>query len=369
MTSQPFKLIIAGGKTGGHLFPGIAIAQALERLSQNARILFVGTDAPFEVNTLNAYGYDHKAIYSKPIKGGSILSKLFSLSVIIISMFQSLIIMKSIKPDFVIGVGGFSSFAVVLSAWLLGIPTAIQEQNAIPGITNRMLSKFARTIFTSFKDTKGFSHLPKTQFVGNPVRSGTDAESAKFPACAELDTDRPTLLITGGSQGAASINTAVVDALTKMNMAGQLNIIHQTGITDETFVKGTYKAHQVEATVQAFFKDMPQFIRKADLVIARSGAGTLSELAAMGKPAILIPFPHAADDHQTANAQNLVDAKAAVMIQDKALTGKILRTEIESLLSNEEQLKRMGKAMQSLAMPDADKIIATHILETQAIKG
>lgn len=366
---KPFNLIIAGGKTGGHLFPGIAVAQAVERLNSQARVSFVGTDAPFEVNTLKAYGYDHSSIYSKPIKGGSLLSKAFSLSVIAVSIVQSLLIMKSFRPDFVIGVGGFSSFAVVFSAWLLRIPTAIQEQNAIPGITNRMLSRFVNTIFTSFKETRGFTDLDKTRFVGNPVRTAVDDDAQHSSTCADLDPDRPTLLITGGSQGAASINQVAMDAIAKMDGAERFNIIHQTGKSDESKVRAHYKKLDLNVKARAFFNDMPRLMSTADLVIARAGAGTLSELCTFGTPALLVPFPYAADDHQTANAQNLVDAGGAVMIRDKDLTGDLLKSTIETLVTDTDQLNRMGRAMTSLAMPEADTVIATHILDTQRVKG
>ncbi|MCP4722924.1 MAG: undecaprenyldiphospho-muramoylpentapeptide beta-N-acetylglucosaminyltransferase, partial [Desulfobacteraceae bacterium] len=165
-----FNLIIAGGKTGGHLFPGIAVAQAIKSKNPNAKVLFIGTDAPFEVSTLETYGFDHKVIISKPIKGGSLVGKLYSTGLILVSLIQSLIILTRFKPDFVLGVGGFSSFAVVLAAWILRIPRAIQEQNSIPGITNRLLSRFADTIFTAFETTRGMEQNPKTRYVGNPIR-------------------------------------------------------------------------------------------------------------------------------------------------------------------------------------------------------
>ncbi|MFH2093838.1 MAG: undecaprenyldiphospho-muramoylpentapeptide beta-N-acetylglucosaminyltransferase [Pseudomonadota bacterium] len=369
MMNKPFKLIIAGGKTGGHLFPGIAIAQALQRLSKHTSILFVGTDAPFETRTLQSYGYAHKSIYSKPIKGGSLMGKLISVCIILVSVIQSLIIMKTVKPDFVIGVGGFSSFAVVLAAWMLNIPTAIQEQNAIPGITNRMLSRFARAIFTSFEHTQGFINNPKVCYVGNPVRKTELTDAAKISCTPELDPDRFTLLITGGSQGASSINTAVMDALELMKNSDQLNIIHQTGIKEETLVKERYQHLNITAISKAFFHDMPALQKRADLVIARAGAGTLSELCILGKPAILVPFPHAADDHQTANARALEEKGAAVIIKDNELTGKTLMTMIKALMQDKPRLEKMGNASKALAMPEADLEIAGHILQTKNYRG
>ncbi len=363
------NVIIAGGKTGGHLFPGIAIAQALEKISRNVKILFIGTSAPFEIQMLEKYGYAHKSIFAKPIKGGNIIRKIFSSSIILVSLIQSMIIMKAFKPDFVLGVGGFSSFAVVLSAWMLRIPTAIQEQNALPGMTNRLLSRFAKTIFTSFKETKGFADNPKTIYVGNPVRKTNKAEFEIDSELNDFHPDRFTLLVTGGSQGAGSINTAFMDALKLMNPSDKFNIIHQTGIHDEGVIQKKYKDLKINATARSFFHNMPQLQDLADFVITRAGAGTISELCIKGLPGILVPFPHAADDHQTFNAIELEKQGAAVMIKDDALTGKVLKQAIEDLLENKERLAAMAEKSKHLAMPDADKKIAAHILKIKQIKG
>ncbi len=367
--NKQFNIIIAGGKTGGHLFPGIAIAQALDRIleraSHNAEILFVGTNAPFETKTLEKYGYAHKSIFSKPIKGGNIISKIFSISIILVSLIQAMIIMKNFKPDFVLGVGGFSSFAVVLAAWILRIPTAIQEQNAIPGLTNRLLSRFAKTIFTSFKETKGLAHSPKIKYVGNPVRKTDSVESEGNLNLNSFYPNKFTLLVTGGSQGASSINTAFMDALELMGNTDRFNIIHQTGINDESAIRKNYSGLKIKATAKAFFHNMPQLQDMADLVITRAGAGTISELCIKGRPAILVPFPHAADDHQTFNAKALEDQGAAVMIKDNELTGQILKQTMEDLIENKERLNHMTEMLNHLAMPNADEKIATCILKTK----
>ncbi len=375
--NKKINIIIAGGKTGGHLFPGIAIAKALEQIIEKTehkiKILFVGTNAPFEIDTLAKYKYNHRAIYSKPFKGNNIIFKIFSASIILISLIQSMVIIKSFKPDFILGVGGFSSFAVILNAWIFGIPNAIQEQNAFPGMTNRVLSKFTNTIFTSFKKTKGFTNNPKSQFVGNPVRKAAILKTDDHAKTVNYNPDRFTILVTGGSQGAASINNAFMDALELMENnksdthkfnPDQFNIIHQTGVKDEALIKRRYKDLKINANASAFFHDMPELQNIADLVITRAGAGIITELCIKGLPAILIPFPHAADDHQTFNAKNLEERGAAVIINDKNLTGQILKTKIEDLINGSETLKEMGKSMKHLAMPDADKKIASYILTT-----
>lgn len=367
--SLKFNMIIAGGKTGGHLFPGIAVAQAIQRLYKPAQPLFVGTDAPFETTTLEKFGFAHKAIFSKPIKGGGMFSKIWSVSLILVSLMQSLYILISFKPDFVLGVGGFSSFAVVLAAWILGIPRGIAEQNAMPGLTNRMLSRFADTIFTSFEQTKGFTGNPKVKLTGNPVRQ-PDKNSQSIQAnLTGFTPGKFTILITGGSQGATSINNTFTEALGLMDHPEQYNIIHQTGKKDEQTIRHRYKKLGIKADVNAFFDAMPQLQTMADLVIARAGAGTIFELSAAGVASILVPYPYAADDHQTHNARALEDKGAAVMIKDADMTGPALLKAMTDLIDNRAGRQAMAERFKALAMPDADKKIATHILNTKGIKA
>lgn len=359
-----FRILIAGGKTGGHLFPGIAVAQALESAAPGCRILFVGTDAPFEVNTLNQYGYDHKVIAAQPVKGGSLFTKAKAVILILVSLVQSLAIILMFRPGFVLGVGGFSSFALVLAAWTLRIPTAIQEQNTIPGITNRLLSRFAGTIFTAFPSTR---HLPpsKTRCVGNPIR--------RTPSAA-MDESLPTakdeefiVLITGGSQGAASINRATMEAATLLDGTENILLIHQTGAQGEEDAKKAYADLKLRIHSAAFIHNMGAVQDMADLVVARAGAGTLSELCIKGLPAVLIPFPYAADDHQTFNARELEDKGGAVLIPDHELTGETLARIIRDLKADPERLASMSRAMKDQAMPHAAESIADHIVKE--IKG
>ncbi len=369
MMNSPFNLIITGGKTGGHLFPGIATAETLRQLNPEANILFVGTDAPFEVQTLGKHGFAHKSIYSKPIKGKNPFGKLFSMGIIFISLIQSLILMKTVKPDFVLGVGGFSSFAVVVAAWIMGIPRAIQEQNAFPGLTNRKLARFADLIFTSFENTRGWAGHPKVKYVGNPVRKTSAQESETGLEAEGPRPDQTFILVTGGSQGAKSINTAFMDALTLMDGRDKLYIVHQTGIQDEAVIRQKYTDLKIQARVSAFFHDMPQIQKRARLAVTRAGAGIISELCVQGLPAILIPFPHAADDHQTFNAKALEEQGAAVLIKDRDLNGNTLKQAIESLITDRKRLELMSEKLKGLAKPDAAETIADHILNFKRIRG
>ncbi len=363
MANNP-NILIAGGKTGGHLFPGIATVQAMESMAPECRVLFVGTNAPFEVDTLARYGYPHQTILAAPVKGGSLLAKARAVVLILISLIQALILLLRVKPAFVLGVGAYSSFTLVLAAWILRIPRALQEQNTIPGITNRLLSRFVPVVFTAFETTR---HIPeaKTRWVGNPMRKSTPAAlSDDLPDIPKNDF---IILVTGGSQGASSINRAVLDMAGQLENQSGLFIIHQTGTRDEKMVEQAYAKLNINAHSAAFFHDMPSLQDKADLVIARSGAGTISELAVKGCPAIFIPFPHAADDHQTFNAMDLEKKGAALVMADKDLSGDRLARMVLDLKSHPEKLSAMSNAMKKTAMPKAAQTIAAHILEE--IKG
>ncbi|SMC35598.1 UDP-N-acetylglucosamine-N-acetylmuramylpentapeptide N-acetylglucosamine transferase [Desulfocicer vacuolatum DSM 3385] len=363
--SKPIKIIIAGGKTGGHLFPGIATAQALKEQSNSVEILFVGTNTPFEKKTLLRYGFTHVAISSSGIKGKGIREKLSAMATIPFSVFQAAWIIVSFKPDLVLGVGGYSSGPVLMAARILGKRTAIQEQNAIPGITNRILSRIVHKIFISFKNTKGFPAGANIILTGNPIRRATPSPEADLSHEMPLPSfpgNGFNLLITGGSQGAASINKAVVEAMQRLSDTSSYTVIHQTGKNDQKQVVNAYKEMDINATARAFFHDMPQRQKQADLIICRAGAGTLSEITSLGKPAILVPYPHAADDHQRHNAMALVQQGAAMMILDHELNGNRLGKRIEQLRKNPEKLKRMAQQAKKIGMPHARNTVAREII-------
>lgn len=365
-------VIIAGGKTGGHLFPGIAVAQALMEKDSSTKILFVGTSTPFETDTLARHGFAHKSIISRPIKGKNIFAKAWSAGLVGISLIQALAIIIAFRADFILGVGGFSSFALVLAGRILFRDTAIHEQNAFPGMTNRMLSKIARTRFISFKETEGMPENENTLLVGNPIRRplSTPLKNIKTDESVlnRINADDFLILVTGGSQGAASINRAFTDAVAMMKDTGQIFIIHQTGKNAEAQIRQFYGAGDIRHNAAAFFYDMPAIQHRADLVISRAGAGTVSELCVKGKPAILVPYPYAADDHQTANARFLADQGACIMIADKDLTGETLLAAIEDLQHNTAKRSHMAETMKALAMPHGADLIADRILAENVSK-
>jgi UDP-N-acetylglucosamine--N-acetylmuramyl-(pentapeptide) pyrophosphoryl-undecaprenol N-acetylglucosamine transferase len=355
-----FRLMIAGGKTGGHLFPGIAVAQALLGMEPGAAVFFVGTGSAFETETLERYGFDHAAIVSSGIKGKGILGKITAAARIPVSLFQAGWLVRKFRPDLVLGVGGYSSGPVVLAARLLGIRTAIQEQNALPGVTNRILARFVHAIFTGFRETRGFPPEAAVEWVGNPVRI---PEGGREPVSGEgAPRGRFTVLVTGGSQGASSINRALVEALGLLESPGSYRFLHQTGVRDRETVALAYEALGLEATVRAFFHDLPVLQEQADLIVCRAGAGTLAEITAKGKPSVLVPYPFAADDHQRFNAMALEDKGAAVMILDRDLSGSVLARTLEDLRKDPARLAAMAAKAGALGMPGAAETIARRCL-------
>lgn len=358
---RPVNIIIAGGKTGGHLFPGIATAQALTDLPRPVEIFFVGTDTPFEKKTLKAHGFRHRAITASGIKGKGIGQKLMAVTRIPLSVMQSFAIITEIKPDLVLGVGGYASGPVLLAAALCGIPTAIQEQNAVPGMTNRILSRFVNKIFISFSETKGFSSRTNAVLTGNPIRRVIPAPPAE-EGLPPGTKNQFILLVTGGSQGAASINRTVPHAMDRLKEKNTVHVIHQTGTKDASRVATHYDQKGISATVRPFFHDMPRLQKRADLIICRAGAGTLSELTALGKPSILVPYPHAADDHQRYNAKALEKKGAAKMIADQDLTPASLAAAVDDCRFTSEKLQNMARAAHRLGMPRASETVARELI-------
>lgn len=331
-------IVIAGGGTGGHLFPGIAIAEEfIKRDSQN-KVLFIGTKRGIESKLLGRLGYDLRTIDVEGVKGRGIKALLKGFYQIPQSMWQSRRILKQFRPQIVIGVGGYASGPSVLVAHFLGLPTAIAEQNAIPGLTNKILGKFADKVFVTYAQSQNWFSPAKVIVSGNPVR-------AAFGHAREKKKEKNefwNLLIFGGSQGAAAINKSVIAMMPEMQrIKHKLHVLHQAGGREMELVRKAYEKHGIQAEITPFIADMVSAYAQADLIICRAGATSLAEITAAGKAPILIPFPYAANDHQTKNAQALVDAGAAIMVNERDLTGKRLFAAIESLLTNEDKLREM----------------------------
>lgn len=350
-----WRIVVAGGGTGGHLFPGIAIAEAFQRRFPKTVCRFVSVGTRIEREALAHAGFAIETIRSRGLKGKGLWGQFKGLMEIPFGLGQSIRILKSFMPDVVIGVGGYAAGPVCLAAWLLRIPLALQEQNSQLGLTNKMLLPLADRLYISFPSS--LQDHPRVRLTGNPVRSGF--LQTKRP---NLRHDTPfTVLVCGGSQGARAINTAVMDAMNIIG--GRIRLIHQTGILDEERVKAHYSDRRLPVEVFAFIRDMATAYAESDLVVCRAGASTIAEITVSGKPAILIPFPHAAGDHQRMNALTLVEAGAAECILESELTGEVLAERIQHGMSHPDVLAAMAEASRKLGRPDAADTIVQDIVE------
>lgn len=349
------KMLLAGGGTGGHLFPAVALAQRLLESDPNSQVLFIGTAAGLEATVLPELGLSLETINISGIAGRGLLERLRVVPSLFKSVRHSLDILKKFQPDVVVGVGGYASGPALLAADLSGIPFLIHEQNAEFGITNRFLARRAKRICLSFppRDGKGVMH-GRTVLTGNPVRCGI-AEVGEIPA------EERTLLVFGGSRGAQAINDAVVAILPELTrLCPDLRIIHQTGSSDYERIRASYCAMGISTeNLFPFLHDMASAYAQAHLVLCRSGATTLAELTAAGRPAVLIPYPYAAADHQTENARVLADQGAALLLPQRDLSAQSLVTLLGNLLDDRTTLLRMAQIARSLGQPSAvDKLLA-----------
>ena len=349
------RTLIAGGGTGGHVFPGIAIAEEVVTRHPGNDVVFVGTARGLEATVVPKAGFPIELIEVRGLKGKGLVDTLRNLMLLPLALWQSLQILRRWRPDIVVGVGGYASGPVVLAAWLLRIPTAIQEQNAIAGLTNRVLGRIAQAAFTAFPEAARHFPRHKVYQLGNPIRR-TLMENFMRP---EAQHDASRLLVFGGSQGAHALNMRVVESLPHLaDLRERLRVTHQTGARDREQVENGYRACGFDPDVREFITDMSAAYAGADLIVCRAGATTLAELTVCRKPSILVPFPAAADNHQVQNAKSLVDAGAAVMIEERDLTGELLAGEIRAILTHAERREKMARAAGRLGNPQAAKEIA-----------
>ena len=338
------RIVIAGGGTGGHLFPGIAIAEEILDRGNNNKVVFIGTKKGIEHRMLGQLGYELQEINVEGVQGRGLKALINAAYQIPHSMWQSRQILKRFCPDVVIGVGGYASGPAVVAASIMRKPTAIAEQNAMPGITNRISSKFANLIFVTYAQTQEWFPQSKVIVSGNPVRKVFTVRSA-----GPQEKQFRQLLIFGGSQGAAAINKSVIAMMPQLQkMKDKLRVLHQTGERELEIVKQAYRQYGLDAQVTPFIVNMADAYAEADLIICRAGATSIAEITAAGKAAILIPFPFAANDHQTKNAEMLDYAGAAVIIKEHELTAEMLFGIIDDLLSNKKKLLQMEEASAKL---------------------
>ena len=355
------SVLIAGGGTGGHLYPGIAVARALLARVPDAQVAFVGTAAGIESRVVPREGFPLEVIRSAGLKGKSFSSLLRGLSLLPASAIDAWQVIGRRRPSVVIGVGGYSSGPVVALAAMRGIPTLLMEQNAVPGLTNRLLAPLVSAAAVTYEESVGV--FGRKAFVaGNPVRPEFFGEEAYAEHSSPPGAAR--VLVFGGSQGAHAINMAMVEAAPRLAAAAPvLAVTHQSGERDLEVVRDGYRRAGLEARVEPFLFAMDREMRAADVVVCRSGATTLAELTASARPSILVPFPGATDDHQRKNAEALARVGAARLVEQRELTGDRLAAEILALVSNEAERRRMGEAAARLARPDAAKVIVDKVVE------
>ena len=355
------RVIITGGGTGGHLFPGIALATGLQRERAGCEVMFIGTKRQLDRNTLANYDFTRASISCMGLKGKGLVSRLQSLILLPGALLEAIRIIKKFNPAFVFGVGGYVTGPVLLAAKLLRVPTYIHEQNSVPGLANRMISRFVDKVFVSIPGEYCFPPS-KTVVSGNPVRTEIleAARNKKEPAGDSL-----TILVLGGSLGAHRVNLLMLEAMEMVHGVDGLpiTVIHQTGKADEDRVRGGYTTLGMQAEVAAFFTDMASLYARADIVVARAGATTLAELSVMGIGAVLIPYPYAADDHQAKNAMYFVKGGGAVMYREAELSGEKLARALIQLLQSPEELHRLATNMKKMGKPDATRQILDHCLE------
>lgn len=369
----PIRVLLSGGGTGGHIFPAIAIADEIKKRFPDAEFLFIGANGKMEMEKVPQAGYKIEGIDIAGINRGKILSNLGLPFKILKSLSKSKKVIKNFAPDFAIGTGGFASGPALYEASKLGIPIFIQEQNAHAGVTNKILSKKAKAVFTAYPKVEGFP-AEKIHFLGNPIRENIvsgmqDAAEAKEKM--GLSKDKLTILSVGGSLGSRTLNTAWQENLDRLKEKGY-QLIWQTGKLDyKEIVDGLQLSvdgnNQQPATgnqiqIKEFIKDMETAYSAADVIVSRAGAIAISELAVAEKPVLLVPFPFAAEDHQTKNAMNLVEKNAARMVKDSEMKNRFWTT-LTEICENEELRKEMSENLRYFAKPNAAKEIVDEIFK------
>jgi UDP-N-acetylglucosamine--N-acetylmuramyl-(pentapeptide) pyrophosphoryl-undecaprenol N-acetylglucosamine transferase len=358
------RVLIAGGGTGGHLFPGVAVAEAFRTRNSTVEILFVGTGNRMEVSTLSKKGFDHVSITAEGLKGRGLWRQMRSLLKIPVAVWQALRIIRRFVPDIIIGLGGYASGPVALAARSAGKRVVIHEQNILPGLTNRIAAHLADRVCLSFPDDYQRFKPSKTIVTGNPVRRELLAARGE-----KEGADSFKVLIVGGSQGAHAINGAVIKALDHLKGLARMVFVHQTGAKDAAWVKEAYSSRGIRAEVEPFFVDMATAYADANLVVCRAGATTVSELMVLGKPAVFIPFPFAANNHQELNARYVADAGGAEVLLERDLSGSALAGRLDDYMANPNMLKAMEKRVRTLARPDAADAIVDECCRLSGLGG
>lgn len=350
------RWLVAAGGTGGHIFPALSVASVFREKVKTGKVLFVGTSRGMESRWISARGFRLRTVKVYGLVGLSWRRRVHTLLLLPWTLIQCLAVLAAFRPHLVLGMGGYAAGPVVLLAALLRIRTAIAEQNAVAGRTNRILGQFALRVFVSFRKAADAFPAHKVRITGNPVRPELLERLRRVkPRHWEGTTNASFhLLIFGGSQGARGINLIVMNALAWLaEFPFPLEVVHQSGQKQLSELRAAYATKDIAHRIITFIENMDEAYEWAHLIVCRAGATSLSEVALFGKPAVLIPYPYAADDHQVHNARVFESAGAAVLLKEEGLTGQRLSETIEALAGNPERLRSMGENARSLARPDA----------------
>ncbi len=357
------NVIISGGGTGGHIYPAIAIANELKTIDPTTRLLFVGAEGKMEMEKVPRAGYEIIGLPVVGIRRELTLANLLFPIKLGRSLLRAQEIVRDFRPDVAVGVGGYASGPLLLAASLKGVPTLIQEQNSYAGLTNKVLARWAKRICVAYPGMDAFFPVDKIRLTGNPVRSDIQLADAQVEAGRQffgLDTNRPTLLVIGGSQGARTINESMEAGLSRFVDAG-VQVVWQTGAG---FIERARQAVTALGSplVRAydFIYEMDKAYAVADAVVSRAGALSVSELALVGRPAILVPFPQASEDHQTKNAMSLVDRNAALLVRDQDARQQLIGAAL-ALLANQRQREQLSVELKKLGKPTAARDIAEEV--------
>jgi UDP-N-acetylglucosamine--N-acetylmuramyl-(pentapeptide) pyrophosphoryl-undecaprenol N-acetylglucosamine transferase len=356
----PVRVLITGGGTGGHVYPGLAVAAALRELAPGTEVRFAGTSRGIEAVLVPRAGYRFTTVPASGLRGLGGRARILFLWNFFLGFCRSVLMLLVWRPQVVLGTGGFVSAPVMLASRVLGIPCALQEQNSVPGSTNRLVGRWARRIYLGFGSAVRFFKATRCLETGNPVRTEF-VTGAVTPATLKTRSGNH-LLVCGGSRGAATLNAAVIAAASAWCARPDLSILIQTGSADHAAVATAFSAIPGgRVKVVPYIEDMATALKQADLVVSRAGAMTLAELQCVGCPAVLVPFPHATDDHQLHNAEDCAAAGAAVVLQDANCDGPALVRVVDELLNDPARLGRMSAAAASLARPTAAVDIAADL--------
>jgi UDP-N-acetylglucosamine--N-acetylmuramyl-(pentapeptide) pyrophosphoryl-undecaprenol N-acetylglucosamine transferase len=362
MSSASAPVLIMAGGTGGHIFPGLAVADALRACE--IPVLWLGAAGGMETTLVPARGIALQTVPVSGLRGKRLLARLMAPWMVLRALFASIRILRENQPRSVISMGGYVAGPGGIAAWLLRKPLLVHEQNRVPGLTNRVLARLAKRVLTGFPDA--FPTARGAEWTGNPVRAqiaSLPPPTQRFPVREE---QRASLLVLGGSLGARALNLRLPDALSLIPEEQRPRVLHQCGAAHVEVTRAAYARAQVDARVEPFIENMAQAYGEADLAICRAGALTLAELAAAGLGSILVPFPYAVDDHQTRNAQGFVHAGAAELVQERDFNAARFAHRLQVLLGDRERLLAMAQAARKLAKPDAAATIAQRCLEVAA---